>query len=90
MGQKAFKNSSPLTFTGSYPTHGAYESDLLGPFSKTIHAAEPIPASPDPCRTGQSFCEFKDFCNHLYYIKDRCDCAFAWKRMSGLVLPTSI
>ena len=32
-------------------------------------------------------CEFKDYCNRLYYIDGKCTCAMGWKRSTGLVLP---
>jgi len=37
----------------------------------------------------QSACEFRDYCNHLYYIDGRCNCLWSWTKTAGLVLPVS-
>jgi hypothetical protein len=36
-----------------------------------------------------STCEFRDYCNHLYSVEFTCNCATAWKKRAGIVLPTS-
>ena len=36
-----------------------------------------------------SACEFKDFCNRLYYIDGKCRCTASWRRSAGLALPVS-
>jgi hypothetical protein len=94
MGQKVFKNSSMISFTGYYPTREAYESGLLvSSFNESAdadrHTLKTSWASSPKCRANQSVCEFQDYCNHLYYINDRCDCASVWKKTTGLVIPTS-
>ena len=97
MGQKVF-NGSFMSFTGHYPTREAYESGLIGSSFKEP-AGEHRQISKGPHATSpqcllyggahQSACEFQDYCNHLYYIDDRCCCASSWKKMTGLVIPTS-
>ncbi|MCX5814017.1 MAG: hypothetical protein NT178_15960 [Proteobacteria bacterium] len=98
MGQKVFKNNSMMTFEGFYPTREAYESCLSGPSLKEStnvhqHTFNTFCAGSPECRRqdkiGQSVCEFQDYCNHLYYIDDRCDCASVWKKTAGLVIPIS-
>jgi hypothetical protein len=99
MGQKAFKNNSMMTLEGFYPARGAYESYPSGfshKESANVHqyafntfcvgSSQRCSRQDD---TGQSGCEFQDYCNHLYYIDDRCDCASAWQKTTGLVIPTS-
>ncbi len=34
-------------------------------------------------------CEFRDFCNRLYYIDGECRCTTSWRRSAGLALPVS-
>lgn len=34
-------------------------------------------------------CEFRDFCNRLYYIDGKCRCSTSWRRSAGLALPVS-
>lgn len=88
-----------MTFEGFYPTREAYESYLSEPSPKTSanmhqHTSDTLCAESPQCRhqdsIGQSVCEFQDYCNHLYYTDDKCDCASAWKKTTGLVIPTSI
>jgi hypothetical protein len=90
MGQKTFKNDPHLTLAEFYPSSGASDSTSRHFFLQ----AEPIadgPASPSSRKCpSQSACEFSDFCNYMYYIEDRCLCATSWKRLPGLVLPTSV
>jgi hypothetical protein len=97
MGQKVF-NGSLMSFTGYYPTREAYESGLLGSSFKesagTHQQTLKAPYAPSPQSllhdsAHQSACEFQDYCNHLYYINDRCCCASSWKKTTGLVIPTS-
>ncbi len=40
-------------------------------------------------RGEENTCEFRDFCNRLYYIDGGCRCMTAWKRSVGLALPIS-
>jgi hypothetical protein len=98
MGQKVFKNNSIMTLEGVYPTLDAYKSCLSGPTLREStnmhHHTFNASCGESPwCSTrdgiGQSICEFQDYCNHLYYINDRCDCASAWKKTTGLVMPKS-
>ncbi|MBA4391200.1 MAG: hypothetical protein C0399_09700 [Syntrophus sp. (in: bacteria)] len=94
MGQKIF-NGSLMSFTGYYPTREAYESGLLvSSFKESAgihHQTSKVSytTSPQCLLSDQTACEFQDYCNHLYYINDRCCCASSWKKMTGLVLPTS-
>jgi len=88
MGQKAFKNSPYLTLEEFYPSSGAYESRFPHTSPPETLNAGPAFASDRQC-PAQSACEFKDFCNHMYYVEDRCCCATVWKKMPGLVLPAS-
>jgi hypothetical protein len=90
MGQKTFKNDLHLTFIEFYPSSGASDHRSSRFFLQAEPGADgPAPPSSRQCPT-QSVCEFSDFCNHMYYIEDRCRCANSWKRMPGLVLPTSV
>lgn len=84
---------------GFYPVQETYENYLSGPpLKKSVNMHQSAfnafcIESPQCCRqdgNNKSFCEFQDYCNHLYYIDDRCDCASAWKKTAGLVIPTSI
>jgi hypothetical protein len=34
-------------------------------------------------------CEFRDFCNRLYYIDGKCRCMTSWRRSTGLALPVA-
>jgi len=34
-------------------------------------------------------CEFRDFCNRLYYIDGKCRCMTSWRKSAGLALPVS-
>jgi len=94
MGQKVFKNRNMTSLTGYYPTREAYESGLLvssfnesaGADHRTLKTSW---ATSPKCHVNQSVCEFQDYCNHLYYINDRCDCASVWKKTTGLVIATS-
>ena len=36
-----------------------------------------------------STCEFRDYCNQLYSSEFRCACATAWRKRTGIALPTS-
>ena len=98
MGQKVLKNSSIMSLTGCYVTREVYESGLLISSQqesadvphRTLNASCTISSQ---CLLhgsyNQRLCDFQDYCNHLYYINDRCDCASAWKKTAGLVIPTS-
>jgi hypothetical protein len=97
MAQKVF-NSSLKSFSEYYPTREVYESGLIGSSLKGSAGVDrqtskgPYTLSPQCLLYGgahQSDCEFQDYCNHLYYINDRCCCASSWKKMTGLVIPTS-
>jgi hypothetical protein len=100
MGQKVFKNNSRMTFEGFYSTNNVYESCLSAPFLKEStnayqHMFNTFCDGYSQCclsqdSIGQSLCEFQDYCNHLYYMDDRCDCALAWQKTTGLVIPTFI
>jgi hypothetical protein len=100
MGQKVFKNNSEMTFERFYPTHEVYESWLSGSSLKKStnmlrHTLNSFCAGSFECGlsqdiTGQSACEFQDYCNHLYFIDDKCDCTCTWQKTTGLVIPTSI
>ncbi len=99
MGQKAFKNNTMMTLEGLYPTREACESYPSGFSHKESanahqHTFNAFCAGiSQRCSRqesiGQSMCEFQDYCNHLYYIDDRCDCASVWQKRTGLVIPTS-
>jgi hypothetical protein len=95
MGQKALKNSSMVSYTGYYPTPEAYESGLLvSSFNQSADTdrqalkTSSVTRFPECC-VNQSSCEFQDYCNHLYFIHERCNCASTWKKTAGLALPTS-
>jgi hypothetical protein len=100
MGQKVFKNNSEMGSESISPTYEVYESCLSVSSHKKFTAIHQqtlntFSAGFSQCRlsqdiTGQSVCEFQDYCNHLYYINDKCDCAYAWKKTTGLVIPTSL
>lgn len=94
MGQRVFRNGHPVFFTGHYLSSAAHGSDfpvpsLNGP-DETVSQAWEASCSPYPgyC-AGQSECEFRDYCNHLYYSDGRCDCMLVWRKTTGLVLPAS-
>ncbi len=95
MGQRVLENSSLMSLLEHYPTrvtqsgdtpgvslHGCAEADYRG----TLRTVGTVSRGYCSDKAG---CEFQDYCNHLYYIDDRCDCAWTWKRTTGLVLPTS-
>lgn len=97
MGQRVFSGSF-MGFAGSYTTRAAYESGLLGSSLKestggSYQSLETSNITSPQCllrdNTHQATCEFQDYCNHRYYIDDRCCCATSWKKMTGLVIPTS-
>jgi hypothetical protein len=97
MGQKVFKKSSMMTFEGFYPTREEHENCLPESFLKVstnIGLNTFCTGSFQCClrqdSVEQSVCEFRDYCNHLYYIDDKCDCASVWKKTTGLVIPISI
>jgi hypothetical protein len=98
MGQKFFKKNSEMTFEGIYPAYEIQESYFSGSSLKKSadmhqHVLNTISAEFSKCCLsqdikGQSVCEFQDYCNHLYYIDDKCDCACTWQKTTGLVIPT--
>jgi|GEM_PF-3044002 len=100
MGQKVFKNNSMMAFEGFYPARDAYEiypsgfshKETANAHQRTLNTFYVETSKYCPCQdgAGQSVCEFQDYCNHLYYINDRCDCASVWHKTTGLVIPTSI
>lgn len=76
MSKKETVRASFSTLRGAYPTREAYESGFLGSLT------------PRSCSIRED-CEFSDYCNHLFYQEDRCDCVTSWKKTPGLVVPTS-
>jgi hypothetical protein len=89
MGKKPDEKSLRPTLIESYSGFASNETRFL----HFILPAEPISDGPALLSTGQCSvqpaCEFSDFCNHMYYIEDRCSCAKTWRRTPGLVLPAS-
>lgn len=69
-----------------------YETDLvisLYPDRERRHHGMQVFHGAPESHGEESSCEFRDFCNRLYYIDGTCRCMTAWNRSAGLALPIS-
>lgn len=83
MGRKISQETS-LAMIYEKAQFVSFHREHLGKTGST----DPLHHRPEGSVEGNA-CEFRDFCNRLYYVDGKCRCMTLWRRSAGLALPVS-